>query len=91
MVMFWPNLCSGLTHALYSLLSLQPALPPPPSISYILDAVDPLVLLLRGGGGDTVHIMVPLYHSAVCLRLARLNQLTPVVGDVQLKAVLVKG
>ena len=55
----------------------------------ILDAVDPFVLLLRCGGGDTVHIVVSFYYPPISLRLARLNQLTTVVGDVQLKAVLV--
>lgn len=56
---------------------------------YVLDAVDPFVLLLRGGGGDTVHIVVSLHDPPISLRLTRLNQLTTVVGDVQLKAVLV--
>ena len=32
--------------------------------------------------------MVPLHHPAVGLRLAGLNQLTAVVGQVELKAVL---
>lgn len=35
--------------------------------------------------------MVALHHPAVCLRLAGLDQLTTVVGDVQLKAVLKGG
>ena len=32
--------------------------------------------------------MVPLHHAAVSLRLAGLDQLTAVVGEVELKAVL---
>ena len=57
---------------------------------YILDAVDPFVLLLRCGGGDAVHHVVSFHYSPVSLRLTRFNQLTTVVGDVQLKAVLLK-
>lgn len=67
----------------YTLLSLHACLPP-----YVLDVVDPFVFLLRCGGRDAVHVVVPLHHSAVCLRLTGLDQLTTVVGDVQLKAVL---
>ncbi len=50
--------------------------------------MDPFVLLLRCGGGDTVHHVVSFHYSPISLRLTRLNQLTAVVGDVQLKAVL---
>lgn len=54
----------------------------PPFPIYILDAVDPFVLLLRCGGGDTVYHVVSFHYSPISLRLARLNQLTAVVGDV---------
>lgn len=57
---------------------------------YILDAVDPLVLLLRCGSRDAVHHVVSFHYSPISLRLTRLNQLTTVVGDVQLKAVLLE-
>ncbi len=57
---------------------------------YILDAVDPFVLLLGCGGGDPVHHVVSLHYSPISLRLTRLNQLTTVVGDVQLEAVLLE-
>lgn len=55
---------------------------------YVLDAVDPFVLLLRCGGGDTVHHVVSFHYSPISLRLTCFNQLTTVVGDVQLEAVL---
>ena len=55
---------------------------------YVLDAMDPLILLLRCGGGDAINIMVPLHHSPISLCLTSLNQLTAVVGDVQFKAIL---
>lgn len=57
---------------------------------YILDAVDPLVLLLRCGSRDAVHHVVSFHYSPISLRLTRLNQLTTVVGDVQLKTVLLE-
>lgn len=57
---------------------------------YILDAVDPLVLLLRRGGGDAVHHVVPFHYSPISFCLTCLYQLTTVVGDVQLKAVLME-
>lgn len=57
---------------------------------YILDTVDPLVLLLRCGGGDAVHHVVPFHYSPISFCLTRLYQLTTVVGDVQLKAVLLE-
>lgn len=50
--------------------------------------MDPFVLLLRCGGGDAVHHVVPFHYSPISLCFTRLNQLTTVVGDVQLKAVL---
>lgn len=53
-----------------------------------LDAVDPLVLLLCGRGGDPVESVVSLHHAAVCLRLAGFDHLISVVGDEQLEAVL---
>lgn len=49
---------------------------------HILDAVDPLVLLLRCGSRDTIHHVVSFHYSPISLRLARLDQLTAVVGDV---------
>lgn len=61
-----------------------------PSSMYVLDAVNPFVLLLRCGGGDTVDHVVSFDHSPIGLCLARLDQLTTVVGDVQLKTVLRK-
>lgn len=74
---------------------LQPQPPPNPLISsfnfflfYILDAVDPFVLLLGCGGGDAVHHVVSFHYSPISLCLTCLDQLTAVVGDVQLKAVL---
>lgn len=54
----------------------------------VLDAVDPFVLLLRRGGGDSVDHVIALYHSPVGFRLTRLNELPSVIGDVQLEAVL---
>lgn len=57
-------------------------------VSSLLDAVDPLVLLLRGGCRDAVHHVVSFHHSPVGLRFTRLDQLAAVVWDVQLKAVL---
>lgn len=53
------------------------------------DGVDPGVSLAGAGGADGVRLMLALHHSAVRLRLARLDLLTPTVGVVQLQAVLV--
>lgn len=53
-----------------------------------LDAVDPLLLLLRGWGGDSVKSVVALDDAAVCLRLTGLDHLIFVVRDEELKAVL---
>lgn len=55
---------------------------------HTLDAVDPFVLLLRCGGGDAVHHVVSFHHPSVSLCLARLDQLTTVVGNVELETVL---
>lgn len=52
--------------------------------------MDPFVLLLGCRGRDTVHHVVSFHYSPISLRLTRLNELTTVVGDVQLKAVLEK-
>lgn len=49
---------------------------------YVLDAVDPFVLLFRCGGRDPVHHVVPLHYPSISFCLARLDQLTAVVGDV---------
>ena len=57
-------------------------------IGHLLDALDPVLLLLRRRGRDAVHRVVPLHHSPVSLRLTGLNHLVFVVGDVKLKAVL---
>lgn len=54
----------------------------------LLDAVDPLVLLFGRGGRDAIHHVVPFHHSPIRLRLAGFYQLSTVVGDVQLEAVL---
>lgn len=56
----------------------------------VLDAVDPFVLLLRRGGGDSVDHVIALHHSSVSFRFTRLNELPSVVGDVELEAVLLK-
>lgn len=55
---------------------------------YILDAVDPLVLLFGRGGRDAIHHVVSLHHSPIGLRLAGFYQLSAVVGNVQLETVL---
>lgn len=57
-------------------------------VVYILNAVDPFVFLLRGRGWYTVHHMVAFHYSPISLSLTRFNQLTTVVGDVQLEAIL---
>lgn len=57
-------------------------------MSHILDAVDPFILLLGGGGRDTVHHVISFHYPPVSLRLTCFNQLTTVVGDVQLETVL---
>lgn len=54
----------------------------------VLDAVDPLVLLLRRGGGDSVDHVIALHHSSVSFRFTRLNELPSVIRDVELEAVL---
>lgn len=53
--------------------------------------MDPLVLFLGCGSGDAVHHVVPLHHPSVGLCLARFDQLTAVVGDVELEAILKRG
>ena len=50
-----------------------------------LDALDPLVLLLLGGGGHPVHSVLPLHHLALAVRLAGLDHL--VTRAEQLEAV----
>lgn len=57
---------------------------------YSLDGLHPLLLLFRAGGRDPVHNMVPLHHTAICLCLARFDDLPFMTGVVQLKAVLVE-
>lgn len=52
--------------------------------------MDPFVLLLGCRGGDAVHHVVPFHYSPISLGFTRLNQLTTIVGDVQLKAVLLE-
>lgn len=59
-----------------------------PGCAHSLDGLHPLLLLLRAGGRDTVHNMVPLHHTAIGLRLAGLDDLPFVTGVIQLKAVL---
>lgn len=58
--------------------------------AHSLDGLHPLLLLLRAGGRDPVYNMVPLHHTAICLRLAGFNDLPFVTGVVKLKAVLVE-
>lgn len=53
------------------------------------DAVDPFVLLLGGRCRDPVKRVAPLHDASVCLRLTGLDHLVFVVGDEELKAVLV--
>ena len=50
-----------------------------------LDALDPLVLLLLGGGGHPIHRVLPLHHLPLAVRLARFNHL--VTRAEQLEAV----
>lgn len=58
------------------------------SCFYILDAVDPFVLLFGRGGRDAIHHVVSFHHSPIGLRLAGFYQLSTVVGNVQLETVL---
>lgn len=55
---------------------------------YSLDAVDPLLLLLSGGSGDTVECMIALNHASVRLGLTCLDNLILVVWYEELEAVL---
>lgn len=57
---------------------------------HLLDALDPLFLLLGRRGRDPVHGVVPLHHAPVGLRLTGLNHLVFIVRDVELEAVLKK-
>lgn len=50
--------------------------------------MDPLVLLLGCWGRDAVHHVVPFHHPSISLRLTRFDQLTAVVGNVELETVL---
>ena len=54
----------------------------------LLDGFDPLFLLLRCGGRYPVHYMVALNDPPVRLCLTGLDDLTFVVGVVELKTVL---
>lgn len=51
---------------------------------FVPDGLDPLVSLLGRSGADGVRLMFPLHHTAVGLRLTRLDLLTPTVGVIQL-------
>lgn len=55
---------------------------------HLLDALDPVLLLLGGWGRDTVDRVVALNHAPISLRLTGLNHLVFIVGDVKFKAVL---
>lgn len=58
--------------------------------AHSLDGFHPLLLLLWARGGDPVHHVVPLHHSAVRFCFAGLDDLPFVTGIVKLKAVLVE-
>lgn len=60
----------------------------PSVICHLLDALDPVLLLLGRWGRDTVDRVVPLNHAPISLRLTGLNHLVFIVGDVKFKAVL---
>lgn len=55
---------------------------------HLLDALDPLFLLLGRRRGDPVHGVVALHHAPVRLGLAGLDYLVFIVRDIKLKAVL---
>ena len=55
---------------------------------HLLDALDPVLLLLGRWGRDTVDRVVPLNHAPISLCLTGLNHLVFIVGDVKFKAVL---
>lgn len=55
---------------------------------FLLDAVDPFIFLLWGGGWDPVNHVISLHHSAISLSFACFNELSTVIGDIQLKTVL---
>lgn len=57
-------------------------------ICHLLDALDPVLLLLGRWGRDTVDCVVPLNHAPIRLCLTGLNHLVFIVGDVKFKAVL---
>ena len=46
-----------------------------PVLRYSLDTLDPLLLLLLGGGRHPVHRVLPLHHLALAVRLAGLDNL----------------
>jgi len=56
------------------------------ALEEILDALDPIVLLLLGGGRHPVHGVLPLHHLAITICLAGLDHL--VARAEELKAVL---
>lgn len=55
---------------------------------HLLDALDPLFLLLGRRGRNPVHGVVALHHAPVGLGLTGLDYLVFIVWDIKLKAVL---
>lgn len=54
-----------------------------------LDGFDPFILLLLRWRRNAIDHVVPLDHAPVCLRLAGFDKLALVVGNVELKAILI--